>query len=436
MHEQPDQTPSSKTIENPFAAQLNSQRSSGKRAFVSAMKTLLFVSVALAAIVTTNHYTQDWLLSRQTAGYDQLNSAERSVRLVEIAQFGPRSLPNLVNALGDSESSVARTAWRLIQDQQESWELLKPSTAATHHTLLLQHVHDVAEGLTGERTTWANQLVQASLAKLRTDNNFLTSNVQALADLTLERLSISQPARANTNAAPDQRVTLNQNTSSIRIVSQTDPLPIETTWIEAETIQEPEPIPSEDPGPNTVAVNDNRIALKVVDPNAVALQPMEEEGSALTSTSIKAAPDEARPSDAENMLATSSLETMDSQTVVRLLAHDDQNVRTDASLQLGARGWTQPQIELAGRLVSGSIEGRLQVIDHLAAATEIDPRKWLLFLLGDADVRIRRRVVAILATFDDEAITEHLQEHQLGENDPEIRTLIARQVSPANVYRR
>jgi len=446
-------------MENPFAAQLRKQRSP-RTAFVSAIKAFLFCAIALATVIILNHFAQSWLVERYASGYDDLNADDRITRLVDLSSFGHLALPHLTQALTDEKEAVARTAWELIQDQQNDWQLLSQSKSAKYHGMLLRQLDEIAVQLPDDRTTWANQLVQSTLTSLQQNEHKTSPDIQALAEHTLEQLSLSQRSGPSVLESDGDGNVMAASAaigtnSSIRIASRSNPLPLESDWpLEDEegantnSVDETKPneidamvdgqanVASDDRGSNRSNSNDSegnpdreQVVLKAVDPSGVQLAPLQlEDRTALTTS---------RP-----------LAAMDIPTLVRLLGSDEFDVRRDSQTELRFRQWTDKQIELAGLLVSGTPEGRLSVIDRLATAQQVDPRPWLLLLLDDPNRVIRHRVVSILATFDDEEISKRLHQHDLVENDSEIRAVLAAhtdralqttrsgRTAPINVYRR
>jgi len=432
---------SSDTIPNPFAVPLDRGRGGVKQTLMSAVKVILFAALALSAVSVIHRYHQTWILKGYTAGFADLTPEQKLSRLIDIASLDVVAVPHLVATLSDADPTVARASLELLQDAQKGWSLQSPDDATDRHQILLRAIFDQAAALSGDRTTWANGLVQSSLSHLKRIGSASDPEVGRYALAVLERLSLSgrdtdEPLseRAGVGEVSDRRADTRRDTDSPpRIAARIRPLPLTDVWEDDSVDRADAAAANRDDAPT--------IALKAVEPMDVRLNTVQVPGETSSEkTSEETMPAAAARPEAAGIqptahLVRSPLETLDNKSVVQFLASPRGDLRDMARSELKRRTWNDAQIELAGRLVTGSIPGRLELIDGLASATDQDPRAWLLFLLDDQDRRIRHRVVSILATINDTTIDTYLRQHEAKENDPEIRALLSSR-RPVNVSRR
>jgi hypothetical protein len=125
-------------------------------------------------------------------------------------------------------------------------------------------------------------------------------------------------------------------------------------------------------------------------------------------------------------LVDSPMETFDDRSVIHWLASPDPEFREKARLELMSRGYDDAQIAIATQIASGDTRTRKDLIDAIVRSNDIDPRPWLLMMLGDDSRDVRLRVISILATMNDPDVTQRLRMHLVDERDPTVEARIRR----------
>ncbi|QDV65052.1 HEAT repeat domain-containing protein [Crateriforma conspicua] len=422
------------TIANPFAGPLRNQRRGIRSAFVSAFKLVALACVAFAGVLAVQHYSRVWLVHRYTQDLNQLPTDQRIARLLELSTLGgpdqnDAAMPTIVAAMTDPEPPFAQAAWRILQQAQDDWALLSPSRSDQKHRQLIRLIGQQADRVPADRTAWAAGLIQTSLDALRRSGKDDDLQINRLALNTLQRLNESG-ASATTTGDGDTTVEgkITQTAAAptpLRIVGMSAPLPIGNDWAgnqddaDASTTDEFANQPA--PASARPIQTQDATSLQAVAPETVHLKPVGDTPQIVAVA--KAAP----PTPAvqpTSHLVQSPLEAMDIRTVVQFLADPTPETHDLAEAELRRRQWSDSKIELADRLVSGSVSARMELIDWLGSQSKFDPRAWLLLLLDDTDARIRHRVVSVLKTVNDPDVQDRLRKHAAGESDPEIRSLI------------
>ncbi|WP_168563759.1 HEAT repeat domain-containing protein [Crateriforma spongiae] len=426
------------TIANPFAGPLRNQRRGIRSAFVSAFKLVALACVAFAGVLAVQHYSRVWLVHRYTQDLNQLPTDQRIARLLELSTLGgpdrnDAAMPTIVAALTDPEPPFAQAAWRILQQAQDDWALLSPSRSDQKHRQLIRLIGQQADRVPADRTAWAAGLVQTSLDALRRSGKDDDLQINRLALNTLQRLNESGASATVTgdgDTTVEGKITPTAAAPTpLRIVGMSAPLPIGNDW--AGNV--------DDAAPNSVAANTDEAAnqpaqasarpiqaqddtnLQAVAPETVHLKPV---GDTPQIVAVAKATPPTSAVQTTSHLVQSPLEAMDIRTVVQFLADPAPETHDLAEAELRRRQWSDSKIELADRLVSGSVSARLELIDWLGSQSKFDPRAWLLLLLDDTDARIRHRVVSVLKTVNDPDVQDRLRKHAASESAPEIRSLI------------
>ena len=110
--------------------------------------------------------------------------------------------------------------------------------------------------------------------------------------------------------------------------------------------------------------------------------------------------------------------------LVRLLASDQAEVTKAASLALRHHGLSDYKIELASELAVGSAARRLELIQHIASSSEIDPRPWLTWMAEDGQPEVRRMAISLLSSMLDEQVQRSLRILMAREPDSQIKDLL------------
>src|SRR6056297_3176631 len=124
--------------DNPFASAADPDRKSAAARLRTALKTILLIAAGLAATIFISTQSQRWLLSRYIEDFEQLDSPQKRQRLIQIAELGSIAIDPLVFAMAEPDLEVARTAYELLSETQNSWTVMPAERATRHHQQLVR----------------------------------------------------------------------------------------------------------------------------------------------------------------------------------------------------------------------------------------------------------------------------------------------------------
>ena len=469
-------------LPNPFAVDLATPRRGAKRAVLSTLKFLLIVILGLAAVVVVGTQSRRWLLHRLTADMEAFEGPRKQQRLVQISELGAIGIPTLVRALSDPEEAVARTAHDLLQDAQNAWTVLDSTDSLEHHRLMVQSMREILSQLPADRGRWMASLLQQTVLETSDRDGATAQQVHSLASETMSRLAVSRPivsagqAAALSAAAPTTNALAPVTVAANRVIrvgsSEDDPLPVTaneldswTSWppsapasgptgtlkpspdVQMESVSHRSDPPSVagfdatatldsdsdtdsdssgDTGPGTSGdvqaqpsiYRSSTYRLRPVQSNAeVSLQAFRHENTG---------DQEGAGGQPATHLVDSPMATYDTKSVIHWLGHADPQLCKAAELELTRRGFDQQQLSIAARIATGDLQTRLELVDTIARNQSMDPRPWLLMLLGDDNRDVKLRVISVLATMQAPDITRQLQQRLAAERDPTVAARIRR----------
>jgi hypothetical protein len=94
-----------------------------------------------------------------------------------------------------------------------------------------------------------------------------------------------------------------------------------------------------------------------------------------------------------------------------------------AEAELGQRGLTAAQIDLARQLTDPDPAIRRGLVDALPAMPGMDARPWLLWLTADAHADVRLAALTVLATSRDPELLRRVEQLASRDRDPRIAAL-------------
>lgn len=469
--------------DNPFSLEQATKRHSGRRSVMSLLKLLLLVAVCLAVTVVVGSQSRRLVLHFLTHDLDTLAGEQKQARLKQIADLDLLGIEPLALTLADQDVDVARTAFDLLRTVQTRWTILDRSQLRTRQAALVDGIRMVAVALPDDRTGWGTSLLQPTIEATVDSRDQASRLLYEDAVRTMEMLSLTD--RAGPSILNNDRLV---PVSTRPMIVRSRPLPVTasgsvdewTDWppprdeppaeerLIVETEYKPQPrtsatpieiaaaYPIEDSLPESNAETVlggqvDMIATEQLPPTdhgptlyksrgAVALQPLRPGETVLlrdiNDRDFTTQPEqisEIREADQDNLnirpvahLVDSPLETFDDKSVMYWLASPDPVFRNKARLELTGRGYGDSQIELATQIVTGDSQTRRALVDKIARSQDLDPRPWLLMMLDDRSREVRLRVVSVLATLNDRAITQRLRMHLMDERDPTVAARIRR----------
>tara|TARA_R110002073_G_scaffold61637_3_gene155004 strand:+ start:19313 stop:20821 length:1509 start_codon:yes stop_codon:yes gene_type:complete len=462
-------------LPNPFALHLNGsvkrsgKSGSGGHAFKAALKFFLIVAVLFGGTLAVGRYSKQWIVSHLMRGFEDLGVAEKQQRLVQISELGSPAIGLMVRALNDESAEVARTAYELLRESQNSWTSLDWDAARQHHHMMVTSMDSIAASLPEDRTGWTTGLLQQTIMESVQKDDSESKSLYNLATTTLSKMSLTEGAVPgvidNDPLVPGQPVRLAVRSKPLP-VADADALDTWTDW----PLAKPAIISSggsgkNDPGntsadsasapatdsnssdgePSASVYRSSATLLKPVSPNeAIDLKDVHDAAAQSQSIAASSSPGSspagpsstgpsavvARPQMTAgevmptSYLTQSPLETYATESVIYWLASDEAVLRDRAKNELIRRGFSQAQLQIATHVVSADVGSRLELVDTISRSNIDDPRPWLTMLLNDDNREVRLRTISVIATMKDAAMNQKLRSRLADERDPIVTSKI------------
>ncbi len=425
--------------DNPFALELSKPKHSRRKSVMSALKFLLLVAVCLAVTLLISSQSRRWLVHRLTHDFDSLSGEAKQARLIQIADLDAFAIEPLVKTLVDDDMNVARTAYELLRQSQTSWTVLEHREQQRRHASMVEALTSIAIYMPDDRTGWGTSLLQQTVLATVERPDDQSRDLYRDATHAIEMLSLSDRSGPSIlSAQPLDPLT----PKSFIIRSEPLPLPLSFASLESDSQVRKIPQPS---STSTIISRSSRI-----DPSQPP-QSTDEVPSVYRSSSVRLQPidpgepvilrDVGQPRETSYQtgdlqqadeiqsvahLVDSPMETFDDKSVMHWLGSPHQVLRDKARLELISRGFDNTQLNIATQIASGDVQTRIALIDSIARSDSIDPRPWLLMMLGDESREVKLRVISILATMRDPDVSSRLRMHLVDERDPTVAFRIRR----------
>jgi hypothetical protein len=430
--------------DNPFSLERDTPRHSRRRSVISLVKLLLLVALCLAVTVVVGSQSRRLVLHYLTRDLDSLSGAQKQARLKQIADLDLLGISPLALTLADNDVDVARTAFDLLRRTQSRWTVLDRDKRRVRQAALVDAIRSVAISLPDDRTGWGTSLLQPTIEATVDSRDQESRLLYQDAIRAMEMLSLSD--RAGPSILNEERFA---PVSNRPMIVRSKPLPVSavqpvdqwTDWpppqdrlvARADASTQP---PSEAAMRRGSQAPRGELAQLVTEPatvymsssSSVALQPLQS-GEPILLRDIN----EALEADQQDLdirpvahLVDSPMETFDDKSVIYWLASPDPEFRRKSKLELMSRGYSETQIAIATQIASGDSMTKRGLIESLVRSPDIDPRPWLLMMLDDRSREVRLRVISVLATMNDRAVTQQLRIHLVDERDPIVAARIRR----------
>jgi hypothetical protein len=445
--------------DNPFSVSLSMDARPRKQVLKSGIRFFLLVGLCLSVTVVVMSQGRAWLVHRLTSDFASLTSGERKERLIQIAELGTPAVKPLVVSMSDPDLDVARTAFELLQQAQNDWSVLEPSQRSSRNAALVESLTSIAMDLPDDRTGWATRLLQQTLMETVDDPGAESRQIYEDANRAIELLSLSNhsrpsgldpvPGSPSDSSSLAAEIDADDLTEPRRLAIRAQPLPVERAQANELWTQWPPPI--ETRFSREAPANERTESNAFAGQNASPVQPSEtpsvyrsggklksvppEDEVALGTVSTRASgQDLARTeTDVEATgirraahLVDSPLQTYDDPSVIRWLVSDHATLREKAEAELSRRGYDQDALSIARQLAGADAHGRIEMVEAIARSNRVDPRPWLLMLLEDPSRDVRLRVISVMATMNDPALTQRLRLQLVDESDPTVAARIRR----------
>ncbi|MGB7325680.1 MAG: hypothetical protein WBD31_12470 [Rubripirellula sp.] len=405
-------------VPNPFAMVGQTPFRPRRTALWSSLKFLVLVAVCFAIVLAISFGSKRFLLHRLLSDFDSIGALEQRSRLVQLAELGTPAIVPLVEAMTNENIEVGRSAFELLHGMQNDWTVLDVATQQKRHRELVAAVEAIVPRISDDRTGWPASLLQQTISDFVTRADSPSRDLYASANETLEMLTLS--GRPGPSILADKPL---DPMSPQRLQVRSRPLPVQT--IEDETNP-----------PSASIYKSASMRLQPIPPDAeVVLRDIDEYVPVVVEKPV--APRETvyhvQPAQSvvpvqdtfvEDTIVSTPMEAYDDVSVIHWLASDHSHLREQARLELMSRGYTERELSLATRISAADVPTRMQLVDMIAAEPTIDPRPWLFMMSRDTSRDVRLRVVAVIATMNDEAARSHLQKLMVEETDLHVATRI------------
>ncbi|MBB3208783.1 hypothetical protein FHS27_004616 [Rhodopirellula rubra] len=423
---------------NPFALVLESSGPSAKSRFLRAVKTMLAIFALTGILLSVVFFGKQFLLSRLVAGFDELDSAAKQSRLVQIASFGADGVEPLVTKLISDEDAVSESAFSLLQQMQNDWITLKPNAAKAVHGRLLAAIASTYRSHLGESSTLnarqiarARELVRQTILEYSgspTANGRTSDGVQSLlAGANRLMVVLDNQRRPNVTLARSG-VKLDPNNQPAAEVSSTGRQSGWTDW----------PPPSQSSNASIVRSgsklndplshpDDSNAKLQSV-PEGITVPLSQIEPRVIRSHSqvVAARQPVGQTIKMTTHLVDSPLAALTDETVIRHLGNPDALLAGQAKAELIQRGFSDAQLEMATAIALAGPQDRIRLVDTLVHSSQLNSGPWLSMLLDDPDRNVRLHVASTLATTKDPAIRARLRQRLNREEDTHVAARLRR----------
>ncbi len=420
--------------DNPFSIELAPRERSNRRAMIAAAKLLLLVAAGLAVTLVVASQSQKWLLHRLMHDFDSISGDEKQSRLIQVAELGPRAIEPLVRTLADDDTTVARTAYELLRQSQNNWTVLGRNTLHERHAIMVDALESIAVHMPDDRTGWGTSLLQQTIMATVDREDEASRGLYRDATHALQLMSLSQ--RSGPSILSDDPL---DPMTPRRLTIKSRPLPVSavasvdrwTDWPppQAESSQRE----SNESGERAIAAGTNEIgsvaeSASVYRSSAGPLQPLPSDEAVILREPPRPHETGFQPDEIQSVshLVDSPMDTFDDKSVMHWLGSPHQALREQARDELVSRGYSNTELSIATQISAGDPRTRMELIDAIVRSDAIDPRPWLLMMLGDENRDVKLRVVSVLATMNDPSVSQRLRMHLIDERDPTIAARIRR----------
>lgn len=417
---------------NPFAYR-RPQRRSG-------LLWIAAIGLVLASTVFVAPRVCNWLLMRQlTSDIDSLPSDSYAERLVSIARLGLPAIPVLVKSICHEDRAIARSALEVLKEQQDLMMQHSEQRGAEFHFAITMQIAQRLPEVPPQRYPWIAELLNRTLLDTLSIDleparvsyrraTLLLADIAERTPIASTPESLEAPPVANeqlqpvassvpeSTLLPLERVGTQQK--SVAITSPPTAAIKQDLWVDPsrnrhrEAEQEPEPVieSHQSMQPLMVSERESHAALQNT------LQDASQDALTIGGSS--------RVLSADDYPTGNPLESYATRAVIDLLASIREPLSQAARVELRRRGLSPAELELALRLASDNASVRSSVIDDVVGQSQIDPRRWLVWLAEDSERSVRLQALAVLGTMDDPNVARHLRSLLSTEQDPSVAARI------------
>lgn len=392
------------------------------------------IGLVIATTVFVVPQACNWFLLRQlTQGMDDLPLGTQSQRLQSIGRLGVPGIPVLVHSLSHRDRGVARSALEVLKSMQDEMMQKGPADGSACHYEITSQLSAAFDQFPEDRYPWLAELLNQTLLdtldidlqRAKTSYRTATSLLSQIAlpddpTATAPALVVS-PSQQNIPAAlPGPQAAATGQPTEPEFLPNLQPLALQPI------------VP--DAGPKNVLdanlwVDPTRRPTEIKSPMLVETSSLQPEMLTSQSQSPEA-PMALAIGGAAPILSAGghstdgALEAYSTRAVIDLLSSIRKPLAQAARSELIHRGFEPADLSLAIRLASTNAAVRNSLIDEITNRSDVDPRRWLLWLAEDAERSVRLRALAALGTMNDPNVVKELRNLLSSEQDPAVAARI------------
>ncbi len=367
-------------------------------------RILVCLICILAAVWSWPYASQQWLKrewQQQLADNSNKQSEDVLPILLALNELGPIGNAEIVEQIASTDYGKRSMAFRLLEQQIATWRQKTPSSAS--------EIISLVDALGSERFRSPESLLlrgqlAAQLLPILNDVPD-ASKLQASVDAMITRGERSEIPNATAKSST-MATTIRINDSGPMAADPTVPLgsyrlqspppSVENKLRESGPVLTSMRTLSDQSASTSIAQLPN---LNISIPRTVSKAVMVQTPSVSFETPIAfAANIESELRDSPELTLINGIEKRNLEGLLPLLTSAQTRIVQQAMIELGRRGMTTSQLEIAMTLAQGDVEQRLKALEAIAKDPDFDAIPWLAWMAGGADRTVRLRAVVLLGS--------------------------------------
>lgn len=407
------------------------------------LRTIILITIAsamLAAVAYWKFPSTRLIAGRLESETPAVGSENIARHLQQLRQLGKDGLQSLVRSMSSNRADISEGAATAIESELEEWRSLPVDASSvlvsTLAELLALHADSYPPPARRRAAQIASQILLWPIDRNVIDGSRLVDDCGTVLEASFHvaenpavEAAISDLEELATENNFDEPAAVSPSPTPIQDrlpggISEISPPPQEFGSDENLPIL-PYPVSSAEPNPFPVSEPTDDTAADEPAPQLYR-------SPAPTRVLEQEAPRPPAHTPVAVLRKPPALDKLADLDVMRELHSASDAVSFAAAEELKGRGYRDIDIKLARHLVDPDPQVRLKLVGALPSIAGVDPRPWLLHLMKDSSVEVRRAAASVLATSSDPEIRRRLEELELEETDPEVLRQVRRALSPAS----
>jgi|GEM_PF-6297980 len=388
------------------------------------VRSLFFLGCCVGGVVGLHYASRQWLLHRLSENLQAHPPHVQIDRLTMLAELDNDGIPVIVEAIVQGDDDLSRAAHRTLLEMQGRWHTTAGKQGWTSLQRMLDSIARSAARSPMQRRRMLCDLLNDALRE--TAGSQSPEAAECYQQATELLAVLGTPSQLDTNAVPRVlRPQIDRGTipegGEIAIASE-EPLPQRLVPLPARVAAlRPE---REEFVPSNGELE--RLFGTAGPPSGEPHADVSASGSSGTGDEVWKKTDGEGGREEPGFEGESPLAVYDTRSVMEMIGSVQPGLREHAIAELKRRGFTELDLEMSQRLISTDASVRLALIEDLVSQDTVDPRRWLLWLAGDAERDVRLAAISRLGTMDDPQIKVALRERLREERDPAVANRLRR----------